>query len=179
MISLDGFFEGPNHELDWHNVDDEFNGFAIEQLREIGLLLFGRVTYQLMASYWPTPAGIADDPVVASHMNEIPKLVASRTLERAEWDNTTLIRDNLAEEVSRLKQQTGKDIAVFGSANLLSSLIPLGLVDEHRILVNPILLGSGVPLFKRFHERLNLRLVNSRTFRSGNVLLTYKSAQEK
>ena len=174
MVTLDGFFEGSNHEIDWHNVDGEFNEFAIEQTGTVDVLLFGRVTYQMMASYWPTPSAIANDPVVAGQMNRVPKIVFSRTLEKAEWNNTRLIRDGIAEEILKLKQQPGKDLALFGSADLLSTLMQLDLIDEHRIMVNPVVLGSGNPLFKRTKDRLNLKLIKTRTFGNGNVLLCYQ-----
>jgi dihydrofolate reductase len=173
MVSLDGFFEGPNQNISWHNVDDEFNQFAIEQTSSVDTILFGRVTYELMASYWPSPAATADDPIVAGLMNSLPKIVFSRTLQKAEWNNTRLINDNVAEEISQLKQRPGKDLALFGSANLLSTLIQMGLVDEHRIMVNPVVLGSGTPLFQGIRNPLNLELLKTRTFRSGNVLLCY------
>jgi dihydrofolate reductase len=174
LISLDGFFEGPNRELDWHNVDGEFNEFAIEQTSAVDALLFGRVTYQMMASFWPTPGAIAADPVVAGLMNRLPKLVFSTTLASVEWNNTRLVKDRVAEEILNLKQQPGKDLALFGSANLLSTLMQLDLVDEHRLLVNPVVLGNGNPLFKRAKDRLNLKLTRSRTFCNGNVLLCYQ-----
>lgn len=179
MITLDGFFEGPNRELDWHNVDAEFNEFAIEQLSQIGLLVFGRITYQLMASYWPTQSGLEDDPIIAGLMNRIPKVVVSRTLQRADWENTRLISTNLTEEILKLKRQPGKDIAVFGSANLLSSLIQSDLVDEHRVIVNPIVLGRGVTLYSGMQGRLNLKLIKTKIFHSGNVLLYYEPAATK
>jgi dihydrofolate reductase len=174
MVTLDGFFEGPNRDISWHNVDEEFNQFAIEQINAGDTLLFGRVTYQVMARYWPTPDGIKDDPIVADLMNRLPKLVFSRTLEKVEWNNTRLIKDHVAEETAKLKQQPGKDMALFGSANLLSTLMQFDLVDEHRIMVNPVILGNGTPLFKRAKDKQNLRLVNTRTFGNGNVLLCYQ-----
>ena len=174
MVSLDGFFEGPDHEIDWHNVDEEFNEFAINQLNEIGTLLFGRVTYEGMASYWPTPFALEDDPDVAGMMNAMPKIVFSRTLERADWNNTRLVKEHIAAEVTQLKQQQGGDIAVFGSANLAESLLEMGLIDELRIMVNPVILGNGKPLFTGIHERQKLKLLQTRTFGSGNVLLTYQ-----
>lgn len=176
MVSLDGFFEGPNRDIDWHNVDAEFNDFAVAQLHEIDTLLFGRVTYQLMASYWPTPAAVESDPEVAGLMNRTPKIVFSKTLAKAEWENTKLVRDNIAEEISRLKQQPGKDIAVFGSANLISTLMQLDLVDEHRLMVSPVILGNGTPLFKSAPDKIDLQLVNVRRFGNGNVLLSYAGA---
>jgi dihydrofolate reductase len=178
MVSLDGFFEGPNQDISWHNVDDEFNQFAIEQTSTVDTILFGRRTYDGMASYWPTDAAIKDDPIVAGLMNSLPKIVFSRTLQKADWNNTRLIKDNIAEEILKLKGQPGKEIAVFGSADLLSTLIQLDLIDEHRIIVNPVVLGSGTPLFKNMKHRLNLKLMRSRTFDSGNLLLYYQPYRE-
>jgi dihydrofolate reductase len=174
MITLDGFFEGQNHELDWHNVDAEFNEFAINQLNKVDILLFGRLTYQMMASYWPTPTAIKDDPIVAGKMNTIPKIVFSKSLDKVGWNNSKLIRENVAEEVSKLKQQPGKDLAIFGSSDLCLSLIKMGLVDELRIMVNPVVLGSGNPLFKGIQDKLNLKLIKIKPFSSGNVLLYYQ-----
>ena len=174
MITLDGFFEGPNQDISWHHVDDEFNEFAIEQLNEIGTLLFGRVTYQGMASYWPTEFAIKDDSIVAGLMNSLPKIVFSKTLDKAEWNNSRLVKENAAEEVSKLKQQPGKDIAIFGSSDLAVTLAERGLIDEYRIIVNPVFLGSGTPLLKGIKDKLNLKLLKTRTFKSGNVLLYYE-----
>jgi dihydrofolate reductase len=174
MVSLDGFFEGPNQDINWHHVDDEFNQFAIEQTSAVDMLLFGRVTYELMASYWPTPDATTNDPIIADLMNRLPKIVFTRTLQKVEWNNTRVVKDHIAEEITTLKQQPGKDIALFGSANLLSTLIQMDLVDEHRIIVNPVLLGSGTPLFQGIHDNLELKLIKTRTFDSGNVLLCYQ-----
>jgi dihydrofolate reductase len=175
MTTLDGFFEGPNQDISWHNVDEEFNEFAIEQLNEIGTLLFGRVTYQGMASYWPTESAINDDPEVAGLMNRLPKIVFSRTLEKAEWNNSRLVKDaeRVAEEVLKLKAQPGKDIAIFGSSDLAVTLAEQSLIDEYRIIVNPLFLGDGRPLLKGIKEKVNLKLLNARIFKSGNVLLYY------
>jgi len=174
MITLDGFFEGPDQDIGWHNVDEEFNDFAIKQINEVDTLLFGRVTYEGMASYWPTPFAKENDPVIADKMNTIPKLAFSKTLDEVEWNNARLVKENIAEEISRLKQQPGKDMAIFGSSDLAVSLLQMGMVDELRIMVNPVVLGSGKSLFKGIHETLNLKLLKTRTFRSGNVLLYYE-----
>jgi dihydrofolate reductase len=172
LASLDGFFEGPDHEIDWHNVDEEFNDFAVEQTSSVDMIIFGRKTYQLMESYWPTPSAIADDPAVADLMNSLPKIVFSRTLDQANWNNTRLIKDNAADELMKIKQQPGKDLAIFGSANLISSL--MDVIDEHRVMINPVLLRRGNPLFKDTGDPIKLSLVNVRTFNSGNILLTYE-----
>jgi len=178
FITLDGFFEGPGHDISWHNVDAEFNEFAVQQLDEIGTLLFGRVTYELMAGYWPTPTGIEDDPVVARMMNTMEKVVFSRSLTKAEWSNTRLVKENAGKEVERLKQQTGKDIGIFGSANLAAEFIRLGLVDEFRLMVNPVVLGKGVPLFNQPINELLLQNERVKLFRSGNVLLCFRPIKE-
>ena len=175
-ISLDGYFEGPGQDITWHRVDDEFNDFAIEQINSVDTLLFGRVTYELMASYWPTPAALADDSIVAGQMNSYPKIVFSTSLQDVTWQNTRLVKANAAQEVARLKQQPGKDLIIFGSSDLAVSLIPHGLIDEFRILVNPVVLGRGKPLFQGLQQPLNLKLAQTRTFQNGNVLLYYHSA---
>jgi dihydrofolate reductase len=179
MVTLDGFFEGPaKWEIDWHNVDDEFNEFSINQLNATDHLLFGRITYEGMASYWPTPEAIENDPIVASKMNSILKIVFSRTLEKADWNNTRLIKSNIVEEVLKLKRQPGKDIALFGSSNLASTFIKHGLIDEYRIMVNPIVLGKGTPLFREVSDKFKLKLLKAMTFESGNVLLCYQSIKD-
>ncbi len=179
MVSVDGYFEGPNHEIDWHNVDAEFNEYAIDLLHHVDALIFGRVTYQLMANYWPTSAARTDDPDVAERMNNLPKIVFSRTLKTIEWQNSRLVKENVAGEIKRLKQQPGKDLAIFGSSNLALTLLPLGLIDEIRLFVAPIVLGGGRPLFQGLEKRLPLKLVNTKTYRSGNILLFYQLAEKK
>jgi dihydrofolate reductase len=174
MVTLDGFFAGPNGEIDWHVVDEEFNEFAIEQLNSVDVLLFGRVTCELMASYWPTPAATTNDPIVADKMNHLPKIVFSRTLSSVEWQNTRLVKENIAEEIAKLKQQPGKDLIIFGSSDLAVTFIQDGLIDEYRIMVNPVVLGNGKPLFKGIKGQLKLKLLKTKTFRSGNVLLYYQ-----
>lgn len=173
MVTLDGFFEGPDRDISWHHVDEEFNEFAIHQLNEIGTLLFGRVTYQMMASYWPTEMAKKDDPAVAELMNNLPKVVFSKTLGKAEWNNTRLVKQNAVEEVAKLKRQSGKDIAIFGSSNLAVTLAEHDLIDEYRMIVNPVFLGQGTPLLKGIRNKLDLKLLTAKVFESGNVLLVY------
>jgi dihydrofolate reductase len=173
LVTIDGFFAGPNSEIDWHNVDTEFTEFAIDQLTSADGLLFGRVTYQLMASYWPTPDAARQAPVVAAKMNSISKVVVSRSLTNVEWHNTRLVKDDLQKELSELKRQPGKDLLLMGSAELGSNLTNLGLIDEYRIMFNPIVLGSGKPLFKKIEHQLALKLLDTKIFLSGNVLCRY------
>lgn len=174
MTSLDGYIARLNDDIDWHVTDDEFNDFASDQIDSVDTILFGRRTYEGMASYWPTPLAIESDPVIAGKMNAFPKIVFSTTLDKADWQNTRLIKDNITGEVNALKQQPGKDLIIFGSSNLAASFISLGLIDEYRIMVAPVLIGSGKPLFEGIDSgTLRLKLVNTRTFKSGNVLHTY------
>jgi dihydrofolate reductase len=171
MISLDGYFEGKDHDLSWHNVDAEFNDFAAEQLHDVGGLIFGRRTYELMADYWPAQKDEPDQ--VATIMNQTRKLVVSRSLSSADWHNTKVVRDDIPEALNGLRQLTGKDLAVLGSSNLCLTLLKLHLLDEVRVMVNPVVIGSGTTLFHGIEEKLELRLTKNRQFESGNILLTY------
>jgi len=179
MTSVDGFFEGPQRELDWHVVDEEFFRYAIDLLNSVDTLLFGRVTYQMMAAYWQSPGASADDPVIAERMNSLPKIVFSTRLEKTEWSNSRLIKNNVAGELMKMKEQPGRDMVVLGSSDLAVSLTKLALIDEYRVIVNPVVLGSGKTLLKGVNGRLKLKLVTSRTFGSGTVLLCYRRCAEE
>ena len=168
MVSLDGFMEGPNRELDWHVNDSEFQEYALEMLRSIDGMLLGRTTYQLFADYWPS----ATEPG-ATELNAMEKVVFSTTLSDVEWANSRLVAANAAEEIARLKQQEGRDLAIFGSSTLVSSL-PLGLIDEYRLLVCPVVLGAGTPLLPHRGSRRPLNLLSTKQFGSGVVFLTYQ-----
>jgi dihydrofolate reductase len=172
--SLDGYYEGPNQEFDWPVVDEEFLAFSVEQLDTIDTLLFGRITYEGMAEYWTSPEAAQDSPEIAHRMNAVDKLVASRTLTRADWAPSRVLSGNVAGELNRLKQD--RTIAIFGSSNLTTSLFPSGVVDELRIMVNPVALGGGMSMLHSATERIPLRLLRVRPFESGNVLLTYAPA---
>lgn len=175
MVSVDGYFEGPDHDISWHNVDAEFNVFANEQLEESGALLFGRTTYELMASYWPTPGAAVT--ATGKLMNEMSKYVASHEPFKSSWGGTTVLSGDAIGEIKKLKEQPGKDIAMMGSNNLCISLMEAGLVDEFRIMVNPIALGKGSSLFVGLSETTKLKLIKSRSFKSGNVLQYYINAK--
>ena len=169
LMSLDGFIEGPNRDISWHNDvwGPELEQFSIEQGKEIGALLFGRVTYELMAGYWPT----AKKSAITDYMNSLPKYVFSRTLKKADWANTTLLTGDPASAVAKLKRGEGKDIFVFGSADL--SLHLISLFDEFRIGVAPLFLGSGSPLFKKQDESAKLKLLGADRHSTGAVILRY------
>lgn len=181
LVTLDGFFEGPNRELDWHIVDEEFNEYAIDLLSKVDALLFGRVTYQLMADYWPSaaknPSTSKADLEIADKMNNLLKIVFSKTLQQIEWNNSRLVKDNIAQEISKMKQQSGKDMVIFGSGSIVSTFMQHGLIDEYRIIVNPVVLGNGKPLFKGINDKQNLKLLKTRLFDSGIVILFYEPAQ--
>ena len=178
LTTLDGYFEGLKQDISWHHVDEEFNDFAIEQLNTVDTLLFGRVTYELMAGYWPSPTAIKNDPIVANKMNDLSKIVFSKTLSHIEWQNTRLIKDNFVEEISKLKKRPGKDMFIFGSSDLAVSFIPHGLIDEYRIMINPVFLGAGKPLLKGIKTRFDLELIKTKSFKSGNVLIYYKQVEK-
>jgi dihydrofolate reductase len=172
LISLDSFFEGAKGwDLDWFQDawGDELERFSLEQLRSAEMLIFGRVTYQGMADYWQSAQG-----EVADLMNNLPKAVFSRTLDRADWNNTMLITDDAASEVAALKRRGEKNIFVFGSADLCSVLIEHGLFDEYRLAISPVVLGSGKPLFGRNLSRVRLKLLEARPLSSGCVILRYE-----
>jgi len=179
MVTLDGFVEGEDHDLSWHNVDQEFNDFAARQLEDdMGTLVFGRRTYELMHSYWPiaTPED-PKDAIVKEKMNTLPKIVVSHSLdsvqEGSNWKNVKLIKENIKEEIEMVKNQDGKDIAVLGSNNLCVTLLELGFLDELRIMINPVVIGKGTPLFAGIRDKKKFVLSNTRVFANGNVLLTY------
>ncbi len=174
VMTLDGYFEGPEpwsldfHELVW---GDDLEALSKQQLNDAGLLLFGRRTYEGMASYWSNAA--EEDREVTGGMNALPKAVISNTLTEASWNNTRLLTGDAVQVVRALKAEEGKDIYVFGSADLLSSLLDAGLVDEYRICIAPTLLGKGTPLFKSADHRKGLELTEGRALSNGGILATY------
>jgi dihydrofolate reductase len=177
QVSLDGYFVDAHGDMRWAHADNddaEWRAFVSGNARGGGLLLFGRITYELMAGYWPTPHAIQQDPVVAERMNALPKVVFSRTLESASWSNTRVVRDDLASAVRTMKREGGSDIAVMGSGTVVSQLTRDGLVDEFQVVVIPIILGKGRTMFDGLDAKLRLRLTKTRSFANGNVLLCYE-----
>lgn len=174
-VSLDGYTETTDRSIDWVIVDEELHTFFNAQARELGAWLYGRRMYEMMVDYWPTadtkPSSTAYEVEFARIWKNMPKIVFSRTLEKVEW-NSRLVRDDLGEQVAKLKAQPGKDLGI-GGATLAASLVQLGLIDEYQFFVNPVILGGGTPFFPTLRNRINLRLVQSRTFSSGVVYLRY------
>lgn len=175
LMTLDGYIEGPNRDLSFHNDvwGDELEKLSIEQGNSAGGLLFGRVTYDLMAGYWPNQTGETGE--IVDFMNALPKFVFSRTLAGSDWANTTIFKDDVAGTVARLKRESAKDIFLFGSAGLAADLIAHDLIDEYRIGLCPVLLGAGTPLFKP-GERHKLKLIDSRPLSTGIVISRYLPA---
>jgi dihydrofolate reductase len=175
-VSLDGFIAGPHGELDWHRVDDELHGHFNEQLSGMGAFLNGRVMYELMAGFWPTadsdPASTKPMVEFARIWRDMPKIVFSRTLERADW-NAAVVREVVADEIMELKARPGGDL-VLGGADLAAAFMRHDLIDEYRLYVHPVVIGRGKPLFQASGGRIDLQLAETRTFGNGVVLLRYQ-----
>lgn len=173
MQSLDGYIEGPGGDLSWHNVDEEYNDFSITQLNTADTLLFGRRTYELMQNFWTTEQAFQFDPVVAQKMNTMHKIVCSSTQQQFNWINTCWLGENIEQGITQLKNQQGKNILIFGSAQLAASLTNLNLIDEFHIILNPVYLGSGKTLFSLLPKQVHLELEHTEEFVSGKLLLRY------
>ena len=176
-VSLDGYFTDANGDMNWaHKHDPEWQAFVSENASGGGQLLFGRVTYDLMASFWPTALAAQSNPVVVERMNNLRKFVFSRTLDHVTWNNTTLLKGDLAAEVRKLKQEPGPDIVVMGSGSIVAQLAEAGLIDEYQIVLNPIVVGDGRTMFEGVKRKLPMKLARSRAFGNGNVVLFYEPA---
>jgi dihydrofolate reductase len=177
-VSLDGFTTGPNGELEWAIVDEELNPYVDNLFKSVDTALYGRVTYQLMESYWPTvltdPNAPPRDLKHARWVENVAKIVFSKTLSHVEWKNTRLVKDQIAEEIAARKHEPGLDLMIFGSPRLTHTFMHLGLIDEYRLFLNPIVLGGGIPLFQGVSDWTRLNLVEATTFRAGVVGLHYQ-----
>jgi dihydrofolate reductase len=176
QLSLDGYFVDRNGDMTWAKNDDdeEFNAFTSENARGGGVLLFGRVTYELMSNFWPTPQAHQSLPVVAERMNNLPKVVFSRTLEMASWNNTELVKGDLVTQIRQMKSEPGEGMAIMGSGSIVSQLAWERVIDEYQIVVNPIALGDGRTMFEGIKTPLSLKLTDSRIFGNGKVFLRYQ-----
>lgn len=178
-VSLDGFFVDGDGSMYWAKTrrdDAEWNAFVEKNASGEGPLLFGRKTYELMIQYWPTPMAKQHDASVADRMNMLPKVVFSRTLDEAAWNNTKLVKGDLAGEVRKMKDESGDGITILGSGTLVAQLADEGLIDEYHVVVNPVVLGKGRTMFEGLREKLALNVTNSRTFGNGCVYLRYEPA---
>lgn len=175
-VSLDGYFVDANGDMSWAKADPndaEWNAFVAENASGGGTLVFGRVTYDMMASFWPTSRAIEMMPVVAERMNNLSKVVFSRTMDQAAWHNTKLVKGDIAAQARRMKQTPGAGMVILGSGSIVAQLAQEGLIDEYQIVVNPIVIGNGKTMFTGVNPKMNLKLTNSRTFSNGKVLLCY------
>ena len=178
-VTVDGYFAARNGEMQWAHrnaQDEEYSAFVAGNANGEGQLLFGRITYQMMASFWPTPMAMEQLPAIARGMNRMSKIVFSRTLNEATWNNTKLVKGGLVDEVRKMKNEAGPDMAILGSGSIVSQLATAGLIDEFQVMVNPVILGGGRTMFDDVGRKLNLKLANTRAFRNGNVLLNYVPA---
>ena len=174
FITLNGFYKGPQEDTSWHRHGQEEAEFAAGSMEENkGILLFGRKTYESMASWWPSPMALETMPEVAAGMNRSEKIVFSKTLQSADWENTTLIKGDLIIEIRRLKETLTKDLVVLGSGSLITQLADARLIDYYQIMIDPVALGDGTPFFNGLKNKLDLKLVQSKVFKSGVVLLGY------
>jgi dihydrofolate reductase len=182
MLSLDGYFTGMKGDLSWAHVDGkdaEWRAFVEGNARGGGVVLFGRITYELMVSYWPTQSAIQNDPIIAKQMNDLPKVVFSRTLDKVSWKNTRLVKGNVGAEVRKMKEESGEGMAILGSGSIVSQLAQEGLIDEYQFVVFPIVIGEGRRVFDGLKEKLKLKLTRTRAFSNGNVLLCYEPLSSK
>jgi dihydrofolate reductase len=177
MVTLDGFFVDRQGDMSWaHRNDPEWNEFVGGNASGNGMLLFGRVTYEMMAGFWPSPMALEQMPVVAKGMNELPKAVFSRTLREVTWNNTKLVKGDLAEEIQKMKKEPGPDMVILGSGSIVSQLTEHKLIDEYQFVITPTVLGKGRTMFETVNERQTLKRTNSRTFGNGNVFVCYEPA---
>lgn len=177
QVSLDGYFVDARGDMSWAHTDTkdaQWQAFVERNARGNALLLFGRITYELMASFWPTPFAAESNPVIAERMNGLRKVVFSRTLDQASWNNTKLVKGNLAAEIRKLKKQIGPAMVIMGSGTIVSQLTQEGLIDEYQVVMIPIVLGQGRTMFEGVKKKLPLKLTKTRTFDNGNVWLCYE-----
>lgn len=181
--SLDGFVEGPNGEMDigWISYDADLEKYAKEILSTADTVIWGRGTYQMMHSYW---SSVPSDPSATEYelnhaewIEKTAKIVFSKTLDEVDWNNSRLVKENVEDEIKKLKQQQGKDMVILGSPRLAHYLMQLNLIDEFKITVSPVLIGNGLPLFQGFKERVDLKLIENKTFDSGAIGLVYQTVR--
>jgi len=176
-VTLDGYFTDSNGDMSWaHKNDPEWNSFTAENASGGGVLLFGRITYEMMASFWPTKQALEMMPTVAEQMNNLPKVVFSRTMDKPSWNNTMLVKNNIVAEVRKMKDEAGPGMVIMGSGTIVSQLTQEGLIDEYQFAVHPIILGRGRTMFEGVRDKVALRRTRSRTFDNGTVFVCYESA---
>jgi dihydrofolate reductase len=174
-VSVDGYFTDPKGDMSWaHHNDPEWNAFVAGNAQGESVMVFGRITYEMMASYWPTPAALQSNRVVAERMNSAQKVAFSRTLDTATWNNTKLVKSDPVAEIRKMKNETGEPMIIFGSGTIISQLAQEGLIDEYQFVVSPIVLGKGRTMFEGVTKRLNMKRTKERAFENGSVFVCYE-----
>lgn len=173
FITLNGFYKGPNEDISWHNFGEEEQKMSDELSNAGNTLLFGRITYEMMAHYWASPEAAKNDPVTTKGMNSSEKIVFSKKLDQVSWQNTKLIKGDLSDEVRKLKARQGPDMTLLGSGQIMTQLSEVGLIDSYSFMVNPLAIGAGTSIFQGISKKLSLKLESSRVMKSGNILLMY------
>jgi dihydrofolate reductase len=180
FVTLDGYMVGPNEDMSWvmNNFNDEMAKYAGDLMESMDTILLGRVTFEIMTNFWP--ANTEQTAPGADKMNNTPKVVFSRTLDKAEWgkyNNARVVRDHASEEIAKQKELPGKNMVIYGSAKLVQGFSELGLIDEYQLLVHPLVMGVGKPLFANMTTPLNLKLLRTETYKNGVVVLYYEPAR--
>lgn len=173
FITLNGFYKDMNNSTDWHQHDAEGAAYSEQAMQPGNILLFGRITYEMMHSFWPTPMAAELFPQVAAGMNAAEKIVYSNSLSTAEWNNTRIIEGDIIAATQQLKSTQGNDLTILGSGSLISQFTDAGLIDSYQFLIDPLAIGNGVPVFHGIKEKLELKLADQRTFKSGALLVSY------
>ncbi len=173
FTSLNGYYKGLNEDISWHKHGEEEMKFSEEGANSGSILLFGRVTYEMMSGFWPSPMALEMMPGVAAGMNNSEKIVYSRTLKQANWNNTSIISDDIINETKKLKEKPGNDMTILGSGSIVSQFSEAGLIDELQIMIDPVAIAKGTALFENINQTLTFQLVSTRTFKSGVILLNY------
>lgn len=177
FISLNGYFKAENEDISWHRHNADGEQYSRESVKKDGILLFGRKTYEMMASFWPTEMAKEQMPEVAEGMNRRQKIVFSNTLQKADWENTTVINGDIVSQIKKMKQQPGPDMAILGSGTIATQFAQAGLIDRYEFMIDPLILNNkGISIFGDITQNVALKLVGSRIFDSGMVLLVYQPA---
>jgi dihydrofolate reductase len=175
-LSLDGFFSGPKGETDWFVMDEGTGKYLSNLFKTIDTIMLGQVTFNMFSAYWPKPDPADGNPKeLTDFMNNSQKIVFSKSLKKTDWNNSVIIKDISAVKINKLKQETGKNIVIFGSGSIVSKLTKLGLIDEYQFLVNPVFLGNGKTIFKTKEAKSKLKLLNAKKFEGGNMMLHYEA----
>ena len=174
FITLNGFYKDASNDISWHSHGEEEGGFSAEMLQQNNILLFGRITYEMMSSFWPTEMALASMPEVAKGMNAAEKIVFSKTLQKANWNNSTIVTGDIIDKVRALKKNSKKDLTILGSGSIVTQFSDAGLIDTYQIMIDPTAIGKGTPLFHNIKQDLHLTLTKTKVFKSGSVLLCYE-----